>query len=87
MFLACTFWLAECLAHQGRAREAQARFEHASRTANDVGLFAEQYSPHARELLGNFPQGLTHIAHISAALAVQAALEPRGSTTAELARA
>jgi len=52
-----------------------------------VGLFAEQYSPHARELLGNFPQGLTHIAHISAALAVQAALEPRGSTTAELARA
>ena len=87
VFLACTFWLAECLAHQGRAREAQARFEHASRTANDVGLFAEQYSPHARELLGNFPQGLTHIAHISAALAVQAALEPRGSTTAELARA
>jgi GH15 family glucan-1,4-alpha-glucosidase len=70
VFLACTFWLAECLARQGRTREAQARFEHASRTANDVGLFAEQYSPHDRELLGNFPQGLTHLAHISAALAV-----------------
>jgi GH15 family glucan-1,4-alpha-glucosidase len=77
VFLACTFWLAECLAHQGRTREARALFERASRTANDVGLFAEQYSPHDGELLGNFPQGLTHLAHISAALAVNGAAETR----------
>jgi GH15 family glucan-1,4-alpha-glucosidase len=35
-----------------------------------LGLFAEQYAPQRREMLGNFPQGLTHLAHISAALAL-----------------
>ena len=73
VFLACTFWLVECLARQGRRREALRAFKHATRAANDLGLFAEQYSPLGKEMLGNFPQGLTHLAHISAALA----LEPR----------
>jgi len=73
VFLACTFWLVECLARQGRRREALRAFKQATRAANDLGLFAEQYSPTGKEMLGNFPQGLTHLAHISAALA----LEPR----------
>jgi hypothetical protein len=34
-------------------------------------LFTEQYSPSSKEMLGNFPQGLTHLAHISAALALE----------------
>jgi GH15 family glucan-1,4-alpha-glucosidase len=71
VFLPCTFWLAECLAHQGRRREAQALFDRASACANDLGLFAEEYDVRARELLGNFPQGLTHLAHISASLALK----------------
>lgn len=70
VFLACTFWLAECLARQGRRREALQAFKHASAAANDLGLFAEQYAPLGKEMLGNFPQGLTHLAHISAALAL-----------------
>jgi GH15 family glucan-1,4-alpha-glucosidase len=70
VFLACTFWLVECLAQQGRLREARKLFRKASAAANDVGLFAEEYAPRSRELLGNFPQGLTHLAHISAALAL-----------------
>ncbi|HTT03520.1 MAG TPA: glycoside hydrolase family 15 protein [Steroidobacteraceae bacterium] len=73
VFLACTFWLAECFAHQGRTREARALFTRACACANDLGLFAEEYAPHGRQLLGNFPQGLTHLAHISASLALEQA--------------
>ena len=70
VFLCCTFWLAEVLARQGRRREALRAFKHATAAANDLGLFAEQYSPTSRQMLGNFPQGLTHLAHVSAALAL-----------------
>lgn len=71
-FVACTFWLAECLARQGRIAEARERFDRACRCANDLGLFSEQYAASSAELLGNFPQGLTHLAHICAALALEA---------------
>jgi GH15 family glucan-1,4-alpha-glucosidase len=69
-FLPCSFWLAECLARQGRLAQARERFDRACACANDLGLFAEQYDSAAGELRGNFPQGLTHLAHISAALAL-----------------
>jgi hypothetical protein len=70
-FVACTFWLAECLAHQGRTAEARAAFATASATANDLGLFAEEFDPGTGTLLGNFPQALTHLSHIAAAVALQ----------------
>jgi len=70
-FLACTFWLSEVLAHQGRRSLARATFASAAGCANDLGLFSEQYSPEAGQMLGNFPQGLTHLAHVSAALALK----------------
>jgi GH15 family glucan-1,4-alpha-glucosidase len=70
VFIACTFWLAEALAHQGRLPEARAAFTTAAATANDVGLFAEEYSPAAAEPLGNIPQGLSHLSHLAAALAL-----------------
>jgi GH15 family glucan-1,4-alpha-glucosidase len=69
-FVACTFWLAECLARQGRATEARAAFARASATANDLGLFAEEFDPATGTLLGNFPQALTHLSHIAAAVAL-----------------
>jgi GH15 family glucan-1,4-alpha-glucosidase len=69
-FLACSFWLAECLAHQGRSQEATEVFEQACETMNDLGLFAEEFDPRTGEMLGNFPQALTHLSHISAALAL-----------------
>lgn len=69
-FLACSFWLAECLARQGRATEAQEVFERATDCGNDLGLFAEEYDPDADEMLGNFPQALTHMSHIGAAVAL-----------------
>ena len=69
-FLACSFWLVECLSHQGRQTEARALFDRVCACANDLGLFPEEYSVREGEMLGNFPQGLTHLAHVSAALAL-----------------
>ena len=73
VFLACTFWLVECLARGGRVEEARAVFERVLGCANDLGLFPEEFDPRTGEMLGNFPQGLSHLAHISAALALEAA--------------
>ncbi len=67
VFLACSFWLTECLLHQGRLSEARAVFDRAVSTSNDLGLFAEEFDVESGEMLGNFPQALTHMAHISAA--------------------
>jgi GH15 family glucan-1,4-alpha-glucosidase len=66
-FVACTFWLAECLAGLGRLDDAIAAFERAAATANDLGLFAEEYDTRRERMLGNFPQALTHLSHIAAA--------------------
>ena len=69
-FLACSFWLAECLARQGRLDEARAVFDRAAGTSNDLGLFAEEYDTAAGQMLGNFPQALTHLSHIAAAISL-----------------
>jgi GH15 family glucan-1,4-alpha-glucosidase len=69
-FLACTFWLAECLARQGRSDEADEVFKRGVATGNDLGLFAEEYDTKQKEMMGNFPQGLTHLSMIAAAVAL-----------------
>ena len=60
-FLLCTFWLADNYALAGRLQEARSLFERLLSIRNDLGLLAEQYDPHQRRLLGNFPQAFSHI--------------------------
>jgi len=69
-FLACTFWLVECLARQGRMERAREWFDRAMGTASDLALFSEEYDVRSRRMLGNYPQALTHLAHVEAALAL-----------------
>ena len=71
-FLCCSFWLAETLVHQGELEDARAVFDQAVGRANDVGLFSEELDAGSGQLLGNFPQGLTHLAHIDAAVCLAA---------------
>jgi GH15 family glucan-1,4-alpha-glucosidase len=66
VFLLCSFWLVEILALQGHVTEATALFRRLAGLANDVGLFAEEYSPDDHEFLGNFPQAFTHLGFIAA---------------------
>ena len=70
VFLSCSFWLAGCPAGQGRAIEAHQVFERALCTGNDLGLFSEEYDTKSDEDVGNFPQALTHLSLISAAVAL-----------------
>jgi GH15 family glucan-1,4-alpha-glucosidase len=65
-FSLCTFWWVEALTRAGNLREARLTFEKMLTYANPLGLYAEEIGQSA-EALGNFPQGFTHLALISAA--------------------
>lgn len=80
-FLICSFWLAECLARAGRVERAIEVYETAHGCANDLGLMSEEVDPGDGTLLGNFPQGLSHVGAITAAWAIDRALERGGRTT------
>jgi GH15 family glucan-1,4-alpha-glucosidase len=67
-FLACSFWYVQALVLLGRHEEARAHFERLLGVANDVGLLAEEYDPRTKRLLGNFPQALSHVALVNAAM-------------------
>ncbi|WP_406465395.1 glycoside hydrolase family 15 protein [Streptomyces sp. NBC_01622] len=61
-------WLASALARAGRIEKAEKYLVGVLDCANDLGLLAEEIDPDTGELLGNFPQGFSHLGVISAAL-------------------
>jgi GH15 family glucan-1,4-alpha-glucosidase len=70
VFLPCTFWLVACLAGQGRIALAWDYYHRALACANDLGLFSEEYDTAQLQMLGNFPQGLTHVSQMTARMAL-----------------
>jgi GH15 family glucan-1,4-alpha-glucosidase len=72
-FLACSFWLVNALALNGRVDEARTMFERLISLANDLGLLAEEYDVERGRQVGNFPQAFSHLTLIGAAYAITAA--------------
>jgi GH15 family glucan-1,4-alpha-glucosidase len=70
-FLACNFWLVEALVNANRRKDAEKLFKRLVKLENDVGLLSEEYDTGRRELTGNFPQALSHIALVNAAFALE----------------
>lgn len=69
-FLACSYWLADNYAFQGRIDEANALFERLLSIRSPLGLLAEEYEPKLKRQVGNFPQGFSHLALIYTADAI-----------------
>lgn len=66
-FLACSFWLADALVMLGRLDEASELFERLLSLRNDLGLLSEEYDTRAGRLVGNFPQGFSHVGLVNTA--------------------
>ncbi|MFG2415140.1 glycoside hydrolase family 15 protein [Streptomyces goshikiensis] len=84
-FLLCSFWMVDNLAGQGRTEEADILFEQLCSYASPLGLLSEEIDPGDGSLLGNFPQGLSHVGLISSAIVLartRRGIRPELSTAA-----
>jgi GH15 family glucan-1,4-alpha-glucosidase len=66
-FLICSFWLADAYMMLGRIDDATRLFERMLALRTDLGLLSEEYDARAKRLIGNFPQGFSHIGLINTA--------------------
>src|ERR1039458_32444 len=66
-FLACSFWLADCLHMIGRTDDAREMFDRLLALCNDVGLLSEEYDPVLKRQVGNFPQAFSHVSLVNTA--------------------
>lgn len=67
-FSICTFWMITSLYKIGEKEEAQKLFEEVLQHGNHLGLFSEDMDFDNKRLLGNFPQGYSHLALIESAI-------------------
>jgi GH15 family glucan-1,4-alpha-glucosidase len=68
-FVACSFWLVAALACVGDLRAASELMDQLVDRTNDVGLYAEMMDEDG-SFWGNFPQALSHLGLIDAALTI-----------------
>jgi GH15 family glucan-1,4-alpha-glucosidase len=74
-FAVCNFWLAKNFAKAGDVKTAVDIFETMLKYSSPSGLFSEEIDMDTGELIGNYPQGFTHIGLISAALCINEAYQ------------
>ena len=67
-FTVCSFWMVTALHRIGRKAEAREMFEGLIERTNHLGLLSEDMQFDSRRLLGNFPQGYSHLAMIDTAI-------------------
>ncbi len=67
-FVLCSFWWVEHLLLEGERARAEALFDTLCGKANHLGLLAEQIDPTSGCFLGNYPQAMSHVGLISAAV-------------------
>ena len=60
-FILCTCWLIDYLVLSGKGEEGSELLNRLIHCGNDLGLFAEEVDPASGDLLGNFPQGFSHL--------------------------
>jgi len=76
VFLACSFWMVDAYVMLGRLDDALVLFKRLAALCNDVGLLSEEYDPHSKQLLGNFPQAFSHVALVNSAFNLTRAAKP-----------
>jgi GH15 family glucan-1,4-alpha-glucosidase len=81
-FLACSFWLADCLSMIGRKHDARTLFDRLLELRNDLGLLSEEYDPVAGRLVGNFPQAFSHVSLVNTASKLDGESKPVMEPTA-----
>lgn len=67
-FVLCSFWLVNALSVSRRTEEAETVFRQLLEHVSPLGLLSEEIEPVTGKLIGNFPQAISHIGLINAAL-------------------
>jgi GH15 family glucan-1,4-alpha-glucosidase len=67
-FTVCSFWMVKALWQIGEKAEAEQMFNQLLGYSNHLGLLSEDLDIKTKEMLGNFPQGYSHLALIDCAL-------------------
>lgn len=72
-FLLPSFWIAQNHALAGNIPKARETLEALMRIASPTGLFGEEHDAETGDILGNYPQGFSHLGLLQAALEIEKA--------------
>ncbi len=67
-FTICTLWMIQALYKIGQQNKAKTLFDQFLSYSNHLGLYSEDIDFQSKRLLGNFPQGYSHLALIETAM-------------------
>ncbi|MFP4473893.1 MAG: glycoside hydrolase family 15 protein [Candidatus Omnitrophota bacterium] len=70
-FVVCTFWMINALYLIGEEKRARQMFENLLQYSNHLKLFSEDVEIATKRLIGNFPQGYSHLALIQTAFLLE----------------